>query len=238
MLDEEVEKKPSTRNPSPNPQIFTFPSAPASSQSQVPTTPTIGTSPGTSAAQPGPPLLPTTLSFLSAFPKYYLSTIIACTRKTELRSWRTLFEHLPPPAQLFDSALDVGDLKTAAGYLLVLHTLGDDEENEKVDGIVNVAHASDASDSRPADPPTPPIASRRRTSSAVSSFSQMEVGVEGSAQSEQVVHLLRGVKEQGEWELGKELARFMMAVDGSGKSLRWALNEAGYDGFAEHDDTP
>lgn len=49
----------------------------------------------------------------------------------------------------------------------------------------------------------------------------------GAAQSEQIVRLLRGVKEKRDWELGKELARFMMAVDGTGQSLRWALEMVG-----------
>lgn len=72
---------------------------------------------------PSPPetaLLPTVISFLSSFPAY-LDIIVNCTRKTELRSWRTLFTYLPPVQQLFEQSLEDGKLKTAAGYLLVLH---------------------------------------------------------------------------------------------------------------------
>lgn len=77
---------------------------------------------------PDPPetaLLPTVISFLSSFPAY-LDIVVNCTRKTELRSWRTLFSYLPPVLQLFEQALEQGKLKTAAGYLLILHTFEQD----------------------------------------------------------------------------------------------------------------
>ncbi|KAF2859831.1 RIC1-domain-containing protein [Piedraia hortae CBS 480.64] len=73
---------------------------------------------------PSPPetaLLPSVNSFLSSFPAY-LDIIVNCTRKTELRSWRTLFSYLPPVRQLFEDSMSAGKLKTAAGYLLVLHS--------------------------------------------------------------------------------------------------------------------
>jgi hypothetical protein len=66
-------------------------------------------------------LLPSVLSFLSSFPQY-LDIVVQCTRKTEVRSWRTLFSNLPPPEELFEESLQKGNLKTAGGYLLVLHT--------------------------------------------------------------------------------------------------------------------
>ncbi|KAK4959381.1 WD40 repeat protein [Elasticomyces elasticus] len=72
---------------------------------------------------PTPPetaLLPSLVSFLSSFPAY-LDVVVNCTRKTELRSWRTLFACLPPVLELFEQSLQAGKLKTAAGYLLVLH---------------------------------------------------------------------------------------------------------------------
>lgn len=53
---------------------------------------------------PSPPetaLLPTVLSFMSSFGSY-LDVICNCTRKTELRSWKTLFSYLPPVGELFD----------------------------------------------------------------------------------------------------------------------------------------
>ncbi|KAL9081805.1 MAG: hypothetical protein Q9159_007012 [Coniocarpon cinnabarinum] len=114
-------------------------------------------------------LLPTVLSFLSSFPEY-LDVVVQCTRKTELRSWRTLFDHLPPPEELFESSLQNGSLKTAAGYLLVLHTLSD-------------IHST----------------------------------------SPQVLSLLRAARDAQDWELCKELARFLMALDESGTTLEQAL---------------
>ncbi|KAL1607671.1 WD40 repeat protein [Paraconiothyrium brasiliense] len=114
-------------------------------------------------------LLPSVLSFLSSFP-HYLDIVVQCTRKTELRSWRTLFSHLPPPEDLFEESLQKGSLKTAGGYLLVLHTFE-------------------------------------------------ELRTEG----DQVVRLLERAKEEGDWELCKELARFLMALDESGATLRKTL---------------
>jgi hypothetical protein len=114
-------------------------------------------------------LLPSVLSFLSSFPQY-LDIVVQCTRKTEVRSWRTLFSNLPPPEELFEESLQKGNLKTAGGYLLVLHTF---EELR----------------------PT----------------------------GDQVVRLLQRAKDEQNWELCKELARFLMALDESGATLRSTL---------------
>lgn len=114
-------------------------------------------------------MLPSVISFLSSFPDY-LDIVVQCTRKTEVRSWHTLFAHLPSAQELFEESLKKDLLKTAGGYLLVLHNFND----------------------------------------LVSS-------------SEQCVRLLKRAKEAGEWELCKELARFLMALDSSGNILRRAL---------------
>lgn len=114
-------------------------------------------------------LLPNVLPFLSSFPQY-LDIVVQCTRKTEVRSWRTLFSNLPPPEELFEESLQKGNLKTAGGYLLVLHTF---EELR----------------------PT----------------------------GDQVVRLLQRAKDEQDWELCKELARFLMALDESGTTLRSTL---------------
>ena len=121
------------------------------------------------APSPENALLPSVLSFLSSSPEY-LDILVQCTRKTELRSWRTLFSYLPPPQELFEQSLQKGLLKTAGGYLLVLHT-----------------------------------------------FEEL------SSSSEQLVRLLRRAKEEQDWDLCKELARFLMALDESGTTLREAL---------------
>lgn len=100
--------------------------------------------------------------------------MVQCTRKTEVRSWETLFEHLPTPQELFERSLAEGKLKTAGGYLLVLHTL---------DELGN--------------------------------------------SSGQLITLLRRARAEGDWDLCKELARFLMALDASGETLRRALEEVG-----------
>lgn len=118
-------------------------------------------------------LLAGVLSFLSSF-SAYLDIIVGCTRKTELRSWRTLFNHLPPVQNLFEDSLDKGHLKTAGGYLLVLHTF--DEE---------------------------------------------------SFNAQQIARLLRLAKQEGDWDLCKELARFLVGIDDSGNLLKTAMELAG-----------
>jgi hypothetical protein len=71
---------------------------------------------------------------------------------------------------LFEESLQRGSLKTAGGYLLVLHT-----------------------------------------------FEEL------SSSSEQLVRLLARAKEEGDWELCKELARFLTALDETGATLVEAL---------------
>ena len=115
-------------------------------------------------------ILPSVLSFLAGFPDY-LDIVVQCTRKTEVRSWRTLFAHLPPPQDLFEESLRKGLLKTAGGYLLVLHT-----------------------------------------------FQEL------SSVSPQLLELLSRARADEDWGMCKELARFLMALDESGETLRKALH--------------
>lgn len=122
-------------------------------------------------ADPNSALLPPVLSFLSSFPDY-LDILVQCTRKTEVRSWRTLFANLPPPQELFENSLQKGMLKTAGGYLLVLHT-----------------------------------------------FEELDVSFK------QCIRLLQRARAASDWDLCKELARFLMALDGSGSMLKTALKE-------------
>lgn len=117
-------------------------------------------------------LLPRVLSLLSCF-KEYLDIVVQCTRKTEVRSWRTLFDYLPPPQELFEESLQRGSLKTAGGYLLILHT-----------------------------------------------FDELATA------SEQSVRLLTRAMREEDWELCKELARFLAALDETGDTLREALRMA------------
>ncbi|KAK6212974.1 DUF1339 domain protein [Colletotrichum tabaci] len=122
-----------------------------------------------SGPSPEEAILPRVLSLLSSF-KQYLDIVVQCTRKTEVRQWRTLFAYLPPVQELFEESLQRGSLKTAGGYLIILHTL--DEL--------------------------------------------------GSA-SEQTVRLLSRAMKEGDWDLCKELARFLAAMDETGDTLREAM---------------
>ncbi|KAL9128023.1 MAG: hypothetical protein Q9217_003217 [Psora testacea] len=127
-------------------------------------------------------LLPVVLSLLSTFPNY-LDILVQCTRKTEVRSWRTLFKYLPPPQELFEASLEKGMLKTAGGYLLILQTLEDSERS-----------------------------------------------------SEQCVRLLQKARQAGDWELCKELARFLMALDATGDTLREAMERMNIGATADEED--
>ncbi|KAK4999085.1 WD40 repeat protein [Elasticomyces elasticus] len=121
------------------------------------------------SVSPEATLLPSVLSFLSSFP-FYLDIVVQCTRKTELRFWRTLFKYLPPVQELFEESLQKGALKTAGGYLLVLHSFEEQSFSPK-----------------------------------------------------QIVKLLARAQSEGEWELCKELARFLVGIDETGTMLREAL---------------
>jgi hypothetical protein len=52
-----------------------------------------------------------------------LDVVVGCTRKTELRLWKYLFQFAGRPKDLFEQCMERGMLKSAGGYLLVLHTL-------------------------------------------------------------------------------------------------------------------
>ena len=93
-----------------------------------------------------------------------------CTRKTEVASWTHLFDVVGSPQVLFEESLKKGSLKTAGGYLLILHTM------EKL-----------------------------------------------SSSSKDMVRLLSIAVAQGDWDLCKELARFLVALDDTGKTLKEAL---------------
>lgn len=87
-----------------------------------------------------------------------------------MRQWKTLFAYLPPVQELFEESLQRGSLKTAGGYLIILHTLA---ESESV--------------------------------------------------SEQSVRLFSRAIDEEEWDLCKELARFLAALDETGSILKGAM---------------
>ncbi|KAF4587696.1 DUF1339 domain protein [Ophiocordyceps camponoti-floridani] len=122
--------------------------------------------------RPEDAVLPRVLSLLSSS-KDYLDIVLRCTRKTEVRQWKTLFAYLPPAQELFEESLQRGSLKTAGGYLIILHTLD-------------------------------------------------ELG----SSMEQPVRVLSRAMQEGDWELCKELARFLAATDDTGATLRDTMSLA------------
>ncbi|KAK5987627.1 Guanine nucleotide exchange factor subunit R06F6.8-like protein [Cladobotryum mycophilum] len=125
--------------------------------------------------KPEDAVLPRVLSLLSSS-KEYLDIVLQCTRKTEMRQWKTLFAYLPPAQELFEESLQRGSLKTAGGYLIILHTLDELE-----------------------------------------------------ASLEQSVRVLTRAMREGDWELCKELARFLAAMDETGEILQEAMRMANVD---------
>jgi RAB6A-GEF complex partner protein 1 len=67
-------------------------------------------------------LLKNTSNLICQFPQM-LDVILGSTRKTEVKYWKRLFDIIGSPQELFEKCIHLGQLKTAAGYLLVLHTL-------------------------------------------------------------------------------------------------------------------
>lgn len=76
----------------------------------------------------GKRLLPAVIQFLDHFDDA-LKVVVNCARKTELTRWTYLFAHAGNPVELFEKCLEADDLRTAASYLLVLHSLETAEES-------------------------------------------------------------------------------------------------------------
>ncbi|KAF0380398.1 RIC1-domain-containing protein [Gigaspora margarita] len=115
-------------------------------------------------------VLPRVVKFINNFP-HALDAIVGCARKTEVALWNYLFSIVGSPKDLFEKCMETGLLKTAASYLLVLHTLE-------------------------------PIADS----------------------SKDTIKLLSRAMETEDYELCKELVRFLNSIDGSGKTLKDALS--------------
>ncbi|ODQ69104.1 hypothetical protein LIPSTDRAFT_88674 [Lipomyces starkeyi NRRL Y-11557] len=118
---------------------------------------------------PDQAILPRVIKFLNNFPEM-LDVIAGCTRKTEVASWHVLFDIVGSPKELFEKCMSLGQLKTAGGYLLILHTMEQLEDS-----------------------------------------------------STDMIRLFSTAVEIGDWDLCKELARFLTALDNSGNTLREAL---------------
>jgi hypothetical protein len=67
-------------------------------------------------------ILPYVVEFLDFFPES-LEVVVGCARKTEVDRWNRLFDVVGKPRDLFEKCLEMGELRTAASYLIVLQTL-------------------------------------------------------------------------------------------------------------------
>ncbi|KAL1407763.1 WD40 repeat protein [Vanrija albida] len=73
------------------------------------------------------PTLALVTSFLDHFPQS-LDVVVGCARKTELEHWGILFEQVGRPRDLFEKCIRQNLLRTAASYLLVMHTQEEDDD--------------------------------------------------------------------------------------------------------------
>ena len=101
-----------------------------------------------------------------------LDVVVGCTRKTEVKYWKKLFDIIGSPQLLFEECIERNKLTTAGGYLLVLHTLEQHEQN-----------------------------------------------------FENTSRLLKLAYDAHNWDLCKELSRFITATDPTGETLRKNLRK-------------
>jgi hypothetical protein len=80
--------------------------------------------------------LPLVITFLDHFPES-LDVVVGCARKTEVERWSMLFDTVGKPRELFEKCLENGSLRTAASYLLVLHTLEELDDAKVSEGSVD-----------------------------------------------------------------------------------------------------
>lgn len=83
--------------------------------------------------------LPRVVRLLENFPRDMLDVIVGCTRKTEVRLWQYLFQYAGRPKDLFEQCMERGMLKSAGGYLLVLHTLEHLKDSSQASPIIPVS---------------------------------------------------------------------------------------------------
>lgn len=134
-------------------------------------------------------ILPVAIEFLDHF-DVALDVVVGCARKTEMTRWKSLFNVVGSPQMLFEvgprhmhpccllrcpkTCLSSQRLKTAASYLLVLHSTEQLDEN-----------------------------------------------------SDNAVRLLKKALDAKDWQLCRDVLRFLQSIDDSGKVLQHALSLAG-----------
>lgn len=111
---------------------------------------------------------------------------------------------------------------TAGGYLLVMHTL----EEEEVDDDNGLELMNSPTSELPSSPSSGNVQRGQGGQSPAAADTSSDVRAE-KEREDQVVRLLSAASEKGEWALCKELARFLMALDSSGGMLRGAMSRCG-----------
>jgi hypothetical protein len=93
----------------------------------------------TSTSLDSPPPQPQTVrtlglvaKFIARFPEW-LDVVVGCARKTELEHWGLLFGVVGRPRDLYEQCISASQLRTAASYLLVMHTL--EEADDAADTV-------------------------------------------------------------------------------------------------------
>lgn len=77
-------------------------------------------------------------TFLDNFPEC-LDVVVSCARKTELEHWGILFDVVGRPRDLYERCISAGELRTAASYLLVMHTLEEADDAEDTVRLLRLA---------------------------------------------------------------------------------------------------
>ncbi|TGZ84861.1 hypothetical protein EX30DRAFT_11061 [Ascodesmis nigricans] len=169
-----------------------------------------------SSSPPLPSLLQRTISYLRLFPDMYLDIVVRCARKTEVSCWPKLFEHVGDPRQCFEEALEKTKLSTAGGFLLVMEELrgeyNDHHHDEKGEGEITMSF-------EPAVTATGG-GIQKQSNERKSTHRESSTPSDGMVGKKEVERLMKRAIEEGEWEVCRELARFLVAVDNRGSMLR------------------
>ncbi|KAK2461688.1 hypothetical protein APHAL10511_006151 [Amanita phalloides] len=118
-------------------------------------------------------VLPFAIEFLDHF-DVALDVVVGCARKTEMMHWKYLFSVVGDPKILFEICLSLQRLKTAASYLLVLHSTEQLDEN-----------------------------------------------------SDNAVRLLKKAVDAKDWQLCRDVLRFLQSIDDSGAVIQHVLSLVG-----------
>lgn len=77
-------------------------------------------------------LLKRTWLLLDNYESLLPDIVVSCARKADFTYWETLFEVAGDPRNLYKQCLERNDLKTAAAYLIILHTMDEQLDHKTV----------------------------------------------------------------------------------------------------------